>query len=101
MCVSNHSHVLSHLYFIQYYDCQIKLYIILLCYTFHIIYLPVSQLVPVYPGLHVHLYLLMRLLQIPPFLQGLLTHSLISEVKYIDKYNYVIIYDIKYGIQGA
>ena len=28
--VSSHSHIMSHLYFIQSYDCQIKLYIIII-----------------------------------------------------------------------
>ncbi len=42
---------------------------------------PVSQLFPVYPGGHQHQYLLVwsSSPQVPPFLQGLLRHSLTSE----------------------
>ena len=43
-------------------------------------YLRISQLIPTNPGLHVQEYWLTKLLQMPPFIQGLLLvlHSLIS-----------------------
>ena len=40
--------------------------------------LPVSQFVPVYPSLQVHVYLLTWSVQVAPFLQGELEHSFIS-----------------------
>ena len=39
---------------------------------------PVWQVVPVYPAWHRHEYMLMALMQVPPFWQGLESHSLIS-----------------------
>ena len=62
-------------------------------YTFHIsgagdyrnedsrgqLYSPISHVAPVNPGLHLHVNELLPSIHSPPFLQGLLTHSLISE----------------------
>ena len=39
---------------------------------------PVSQLVPVYPAAHLHVYLFTVSMHVPLFSQGLLMHSIIS-----------------------
>jgi hypothetical protein len=39
---------------------------------------PMSQLIPLYPETHVHLYPLTRSLHVPPFSHGFGVHSLIS-----------------------
>ena len=44
-------------------------------------HLPVSHVFPVYPGAHAHLNAATRSVQLPPFQQGLLKHSLISDNK--------------------
>ena len=41
------------------------------------LYSPVSQLVPLKPSAHVQLYPFVRLVQLPPFLQGDVEHSFI------------------------
>jgi hypothetical protein len=41
--------------------------------------LPAEQLTPNVPGTHSHVYPLTRSKQVPPFLQGSVKHSLISE----------------------
>ena len=43
--------------------------------------LPISQLPPVYPGTQVQVYELIPSLHVPPFWQGLESHSLISKEK--------------------
>jgi hypothetical protein len=43
--------------------------------------IPVSQLYPVYPGWHVHVYMLTLSLHLPPFLQGELAHSVMSAIQ--------------------
>ena len=48
-------------------------------------FLPVSQLVPSYPGGHVHLYPLTRSVQVAPFRHGSLAHSWISKMTWEKK----------------